>query len=185
MSPRPSLPLRLEYVLLGLIRRRPVHGYELLARWNEAGGIGLVWRVKPGRFYAALDKLEHMEYLSLTLVAGDAFPLRKEYRITAAGEQAFLDWMRTPVPAARELRQDFVAKLYFATDVDPRVMEELFSRQLSACRRWLDAVQEELPSAIGFERQVLTFRVRQLQFVREWLQDSAPAASAIPARRIP
>lgn len=115
MSPRRALPLRLEYVLLGLIRRRPIHGYELLHTWNEPHGIGLIWKIKPGPLYAALDKMEQLGYLQSVLITGDVSPTRKEYRVTNAGEQAFMDWMQTPVSSARDFRQEFLAKFLYRT----------------------------------------------------------------------
>ena len=108
LSPRPALPLRLEYILLGMIRRQATHGYEILRSWNDFNDIGLVWRIKPGSLYAGLEKLEQLQYVCGTIFPGDNSPQRKEYSITAAGEQAFLEWMQTPVETSRDFRQDFL-----------------------------------------------------------------------------
>ena len=169
MSPRSALPLRLEYVLLGLIRRQPIHGYELLRIWNQPHAIGKVWTVKPGLLYAALEKLEQRGYLESELVSGEASPTRKEYRITPAGEQVFITWMQTPVSAARDFRQDFLAKLYFSADVDRVVLSELFDRQINFCQRWLTSLQQQLLEGNKFEQQVFTFRIRQVQCILKWL----------------
>jgi PadR family transcriptional regulator AphA len=171
MSPRSALPLRLEYLALGLVRRQPIHGYELLQRWNEPNGISIIWRVKPGPLYAALEKLEQLGHLDSLLIPGDSSPPRKEYRITAAGEQAFLNWMKTPVPAARDFRQDFLAKLFFCQDVDPAVMEALFSQQELICQRWLASLEKQLDASAGFKYQVFTFRICQVQGILEWLKE--------------
>ena len=171
MSPRSALPLRLEYVILGLVRRQPIHGYELLQRWNEPNGISMVWRVKQGLLYAALEKLEQLGNLDSLLIPGDSSPPRKEYRITAAGEQAFLDWMKTPVSAARDFRQDFLARLFFRQDVDPVVAEALFSQQEIICQRWLASLEKRFDASAGFERQVFTFRTCQVQGILNWLKE--------------
>lgn len=171
MSPRPALPFRLEYVLLGIIRRQPTHGYELLRIWNQPHAIGNVWRVKPGPLYATLEKLEQLGYLESELVSGDTSPTRKEYRVTPAGEQFFMTWMQTPVPAARDFRQDFLAKLYFSADVDRVVLRDLFGRQRILCQRWLASLQQQMLGGNEFEQQVFTFRIRQVQCILEWLQE--------------
>lgn len=171
MSPRPSLPLRQEYVLLGLIRRHPIHGYELLQIWNEPHGIGYIWRIKPGPLYAALEKLEQIGYLQSTPVATGSSPTRKEFHLTSVGEQVFLNWMQTPVPAARDFRQDFLAKLYFSTDVDRAVLDELIERQRNLCQHWLDSLQQQLLTGNEFEQRAVTFRIRQVQCILEWLQE--------------
>jgi DNA-binding PadR family transcriptional regulator len=171
MSPRSALPLRLEYVLLGIIRRQPIHGYELLLIWNRPHGIGRVWTVKPGPLYATLEKLEQLGYLESRLVSGEASPTRKEYQITPAGEQVFVTWMHTPVSAARDFRQDFLAKLYFSAEVDRAVLQELFKRQRILCQRWLASLQQQLLGGNEFEQQVFTFRIRQVQCILDWLQE--------------
>ena len=171
MSPRSALPLRLEYVILGLVRRQPIHGYELLQHWNEPNGIGMIWQVKPGPLYAALEKLEQMGFLDSSLIPGDSSPPRKEYRITLAGKLTFLAWMKTPVAAARDFRQDFLARLYFWQDVDPAVVGALFSQQELTCQRWFASLEKQLDASAGFERQVFIFRIFQVQGILKWLME--------------
>jgi len=158
-------------VLLGIIRRHPIHGYELLRIWNQPHAIGKIWRIKHGPLYATLEKLEQLGYLESELVSGDASTNRKEYRVTSAGEQVFMIWMQTPVQAARDFRQDFLAKLYFSADVDRVVLQELFERQRKLCQHWLTSLQEELAGGNEFEQKVFTFRIRQIQSILEWLQE--------------
>lgn len=170
MSPRPALPLRLEYVLLGLIRRQPSHGYELLHHWNESSSVGMIWQVKPGVFYAALERLELARYVEMSLVPGDAAPARKEYRITPTGEKVFLNWMISPVTAARDFRQDFLAKLFFANNVESTLFEDLIRQQRSVCGKWLSSLQTQLNAGSEFEHQVLAFRIYQVQAILDWLE---------------
>ncbi len=171
MSPRAALPMRLEYVLLGLLRRRAAHGYELLTLWNAPQGIGLIWRVKPAALYAALEKLEQMGYLTATRVEASATPPRNEYRVTAAGEDAFMRWMNTPVEAARDFRQDFLVKVYFGEDLDAGSRGELLLRQEQICREWLASLERQAATGSGFEARVLSFRLRQVRSILAWLQE--------------
>jgi len=171
MSPRTALPLRLEYVILGLVRRQPAHGYELINIWNASHGIGLIWRVKPASFYAALEKLEQLGCLTSSLVPGECSPTRKEYRITALGEQSFLNWIKTPVAAARDFRQDFLVKLFFKQDLDSHELQALISQQDFICRGWLASLENQYLTSSGFEAQVLSFRIRQVRSILEWLRD--------------
>lgn len=52
--PRSSIPLSLEYILLGFLQEHPAHGYELYKILASPRGAALVWRVKQARFYALL-----------------------------------------------------------------------------------------------------------------------------------
>ncbi len=169
MSPRPALPLRVEYVLLGLLRRHPAHGYELLQRWNAGKALCMIWTVKPGALYAALEKLEQLGYLCAAVECGSAAPQRKKFAVTPAGEQAFFDWMTTPLDAARDFRQDFLARLYFAADIPPPDFACLVERQKQTARGWQARLQAQMPGSQGFTHHVLRFRIHQVQAILDWL----------------
>jgi DNA-binding PadR family transcriptional regulator len=171
MSPRPALPLRLEYILLGLIRRQATHGYDLLQRWNDADNIGIVWQVKPGSLYAALEKLEKLDYVRASVLPGDSSPQRKEYSITSTGEQVFLHWMQSPIFAARTFRQDFLSRLFFFEDVHPAVVESLVGQQVVVCQKWIKSLEKQYGASAGFEKQVLAYRLDQTRSILVWLQE--------------
>jgi PadR family transcriptional regulator AphA len=171
MSPRSALPLRYEFVVLGLVRRQSIHGYELLQRWNDPDGIGMVWRLKPGLLYAALEKLERLGYLQSKVVVGSSFPDRKQFSITPVGEQAFLDWIKTPVTGARDFRQDFLVKLYFLRDIDSASVAALLSKQKTICRTWLNSLGDQRDTSQGYQRQVFSFRIYQVQGILKWLEE--------------
>lgn len=171
MSPRPTLPLRMEYILLGLIRQHPSYGYKLLQYWNGPSGIKVLWHIKPGQFYLALEKLEQLGLIAMLLVPGDAAPTRKEYHITPSGEQAFLNWMSTPVSAVRDFRQDFLAKLFFSNEVNPTQIDALIDLQKAISRAWLSNLQKNIDDARGFDLQVQSFRLRQVQAILNWLDE--------------
>src|SRR5947209_20400002 len=112
-------PLALEHALLGLLRRQPMHGYELYQRLTDPAGLWLIWRMKQSQLYALLTRLEAEGYLAADLQLQDARPPRKIFHLTRAGRERFLAWVRAPVPHGRELRQDFLAKFYFALREGP------------------------------------------------------------------
>ena len=43
---------------------------------------------------------------------------RKMLRLTPRGREAFAEWVRNPVEHGRDFRLEFLAKLYFATQVE-------------------------------------------------------------------
>jgi PadR family transcriptional regulator, regulatory protein AphA len=172
MSPRTAQPLSLEYALLGIIRRKPIHGYDLLQIIAAANGLGAVWRIKQSLLYATLEKLEEQDLLESHLAAGEAFPPRKEYHITAQGMQAFCDWMQRPVQAERGMRQEFLAKLYFAGEVEQGWIEQLVTSQAALCQNWLKNFQKKFETCAethSFSRRVYAFRIRQVEASLGWL----------------
>ncbi len=70
-----------DLAILGLLRRRPRHGYELKARLLELGFA----RVSFGSLYPALRRLEKRGYIEAMRQTGR----RKAYRLTDIGELEF------------------------------------------------------------------------------------------------
>lgn len=168
MSPRKAQPLKIEYAILGLIRRQPAHGYELLQSWQD--GLDIIWHVKAGQFYAALDKLEQQEWLIFEVVQAGGYPPRKVYTICQEGEQAYVNWMCSPVLAPREFRQEFLARRYFFDEVDPKYVQTLLRKQVQTCQGWLAEQQQKLATFTGFALDVGTYRLQQMQGIWQWLE---------------
>ena len=172
MSPRRAEPLAVEYVLLGLIRQQPTHGYELAASLNREESVGLIWQINPSRLYALLEKLEHAGWLLAQIKPGEGLQQRKEYRISETGERVFLEWLRSPVNAAHRMRQEFMARLYFALQEGSAAVAELVLNQVKVCRMWHDRLTAEANSLNVeqvFEHKVFKYRIGQVQAMLDWL----------------
>lgn len=172
MSPRQQAPLSTEYILLGLAVRGPVHGYDLHKQLSTLDGLSSIWHVKQSQVYALLDKLETLGYLQGTPVPGTAFALRKQYQLTTAGSQAFEAWMNSPVQHPREMRQDFLARLYFARLAGPIAVQQLIDAQYAACLSWQQAIQAALEQTAApkrFQSVVDAYRLNQINAMLDWL----------------
>lgn len=181
MSPNVKTPLALEHALLGFLRRGPSHAYEIHRWLQAASALGLVWHIKQSRLYALLARLEEAGYLAGEAAPQETRPPRRVLHLTPAGEAAFAAWLATPVRSGRDLRQEFLAKLYFAQDAGPQAVALLLARQRAAC----EAVLEELtgktaaaPAERPFERLVYQFRAGQMAACLAWLETCA--ATLVP-----
>jgi PadR family transcriptional regulator, regulatory protein AphA len=182
MSRTERNPLTMEHALLGFLRQRPMHGYEIYQHLMDPDGLWLVWRMKQSQLYALLVKLEAEEYITSTLHPQDARPPRKVYKLTRAGRERYLAWVRSAVPHGRELRQDFFGKLYFALREGPDVAAELLARQREACHAWLadmraaqELSDEDVPGLHlepSFESFVSHFRIGQIEAMLQWIDSS-------------
>jgi len=165
---RSSLPL--DKVALGFLMAGPAHGYDLHSR--IARELGPVWHIGRGHLYNALRDLERAGQVQYTLLPQADRPPRKIYAITPAGQEAFLDWVRRPVPAVRDIRTEFLAKLYFLRALGLEGWGELVEAQralLSARLAQLDAQYARADPA-AFHRLVLDLRRRQARAALEWLE---------------
>ncbi len=169
---RQSNPLSIEYILLGLLADNPCHGYELYRQITHFDAISLVWNIKQSQLYALLDKLESDGLLVSTLIAGNSHLMKKEFRLTSTGIQTFKAWKTSPVDHPREMRQEFLAKLYFCLKDGGEAGFELIEEQRAMCCEWLTSQQMEFASMKDdqdFERMVFHFRIIQTQAITEWL----------------
>ncbi len=129
-----KLPLAIEYALLGFLRERPLHAYEIHQTLLRPEALGLVWHLKQSLVYVMLERLEEAGYLTTTLEPQNSRPPRKLLHLTNSGRAAFERWQITPVEHGREFRLEFLAKPYFAKQDDPAVVASLLTTQRVACQ---------------------------------------------------
>src|SRR5262245_50407367 len=58
IMPMVKQPLTIEHALLGFVRQRPMHGYEIHQRLLASAELGMVWSIKQSLLYAHLTRLE-------------------------------------------------------------------------------------------------------------------------------
>lgn len=100
----------LELSILGFLKERPLHGYELKRRLAEYG----FWRVSFGSLYPALRRLEREGYISAQSGGGR----RKVYELTAEGEVRFKELLEGEGSEDEEERA-FRIRLAFFRYLDP------------------------------------------------------------------
>jgi len=188
MSPMIKLPLGLEHALLGFLRERPMHAYEIHQHLLQNEALGRVWRLKQSQLYALLARLEEAGYIEATIEPQGSRPPRRVLHLTPPGAEAFRHWLRDPVAHGRDLRQEFLAKLFFAQRDSLVSSQTLISNQRTACQHWLAELQAqlgELGDAHAYDRLVLQFRISTIQAFTDWLDMCAqtlitPTGSSAP-----
>lgn len=167
-----------EHAILGLLLLDDGagHGYDLARHFAEGQPLAGVIRLEPGMLYHHLKKLSRSGWATASLEHQGSRPPRMVYRITDAGRAELRRWLREPVAHTREIRLEFLVKLYFARRLDPHLAQRLVAEQLETCRR-LEAslaAQLERAQAAGnndpeFSRLVLDLRLRQTRAAIAWL----------------
>jgi len=167
MSNKRRLPL--EQVLLGFLIQGPLHGYGLHERVEKE--LSKIWYMGISNIYGALKQLEQSGQIEYSLVPQEDRPPRKVYRITPTGEQSFMDWLRQPVPAIREMRVEFPAKLYFFRTLGLEGVDDLIAAQETICRERAGELEQKIAqcSPHDINRLVFDFRRRQIEAIIDWL----------------
>lgn len=176
-------PLTIEYALLGFLRQQPMHAYEIHQTLLRAEALGLVWHIKQSLVYVMLERLETEGYVTAAIEPQGSRPPRKILSLTPGGQEAFAQWLITPVAHGRDFRLEFLAKLYFASHDHPANAATLIATQQAACRTWLIDLraQAELLSEVrDYDWLVLQFRIGQIEAILAWLDICAATVTVSP-----
>ncbi len=141
MAPKAGLTPA-EHAMLGLVYLAPRHGYEIAAHFGPEGELGMVCQLPMSLLYAQLKRLENLGYLDGTTEVQANRPPRRVYRLTPEGEAEFWRWLDQPVARIREIRIDFLLKLFFSSRIPAHDTDDLLRRQIAACRDYLATLEE-------------------------------------------
>jgi PadR family transcriptional regulator AphA len=165
-----------EYAVLGLLRQHPAHGYELQRQLSGRHGLGIVCPVEPAMVYAILKSLSGLE-----LINGEwdstSYPPKAIYSVTETGDAEFGRWLLRPVGRMREVRQDFMVKLYFllnsAEDPDRGLARQLVEDQIEVCDAYAEEIDTELLAVEpdGFDALAFGSKLSAARLTRTWLMD--------------
>jgi PadR family transcriptional regulator AphA len=159
-----------EHVILGILMARDRHGYEI-HRYFSAG-LGRVWHAGISQVYALLKRLEAAEKVVSTVEMQNNRPAKHIFSITPKGREKFLQWIHTPLEKIRDLRLEFLAKLFFTRELRLTGIDELIGKQMLAFREQLrDINQKDENCNDAFDHLVYQFRIVQLEAVLAWLHE--------------
>jgi DNA-binding PadR family transcriptional regulator len=103
------IEMGIKHALLGLLSKKPMHGYELKAEFDKT--VGKLWSLNIGQVYATLNRLEKEGYITGKHIEQETRPNKRIFSITEEGRKEFLRWLLKPVEKPRRLKDDFYIKL--------------------------------------------------------------------------
>jgi DNA-binding PadR family transcriptional regulator len=165
-----------EYVILGLLKSQPMHGYEMFQQF-ESGALGQIVHLEMSQMYAFLKKLERLAYIQAQLEPQGSRPPRKIFHLTETGRDVFFQWLTQPVEKPRDIRILFLIKLYFVQQFLPQRMATLIEQQILACQRFLENLETkhtnnvELGDVSFLDHVVLRSRIYQTRSLLDWLSE--------------
>ncbi len=164
----------IEIALLGFLSEESKHGYDLHKQLSGDSPLAMLWQVKQSQLYALLDKLEAHGLVRSQPLLEEFTPPRRQYDLTPLGREQLYAWRSAPVEHVRDLRQEFLARLYFARCAGDETARGLIAAQTQCCLVWAGRLQARLnaeaPEA-HFSRSVYAFRLHQVQAALTWLNE--------------
>ncbi len=144
----------LELAILGLLKERPMHGYEL--RKQLAQKLGLFWTVSFGSLYPTLKKLERRGVVEkVPSDAEERLRRKQEYRITDAGEADFLELLGELDSNTLE-EEKFPLRLAFFRYLRPEIRLRLLERRRSYLHERLAQAERALDRALRLRADTYT-----------------------------
>ena len=164
--------LRTEYVLLGALYQGPKHGYEIMHFLDSA--LQSTWQVSSSQLYVLLKRLENQGLLKCSLKAQKTRPAKRVFSLTPEGKKGFLDWLQSPVEHVRDLRVEFIAKLFFFHCHSLQGGEDLIEIQIGL----LEGRKEEFKKGRDkendpFKKLVFGIKVMTIETWLQWLKKQA------------
>jgi DNA-binding PadR family transcriptional regulator len=190
---QPGMPA--EHALLGLLAMRENgagHGYELARSFGPGAPLGNVMRLEPGMVYHHLKKLERLGWVTVLPDAAPERSARRPFALSPAGRDELRRWLAEPVAHTREIRLEFLVKLYLALALDRGLALRLIAEQREMCSRLIEFLSErgrdgephgdEAPSGVRFGALVRDMRLAQTEAALAWLDRVQQEAMAIVER---
>ncbi len=152
------------FLILGLLLEGTKHGYEL-----HRSDLLRIWGIPMSQLYNLLKRLEKEGLVQASVEMQENRPGRKTYALTEAGRLAFLDWVQSPVEKMRDIRTEFLAKLYMVYRLNLGIGKRLVREQVRVCERRREMLAEKPPGAEPFEALVQRYRLTMIDATIGWL----------------
>jgi DNA-binding PadR family transcriptional regulator len=165
----------LQRIILGLLAIAPMSGYDLKRHFDSS--INYFWSADKAQIYRTLSALVTDGLVEVRTVPGTAGPDRQEHHITPAGRAALHEWLISDLDRRPE-RHAFLARVFFAADLDPADAATLLERRRQATRTMLanleairDAEPEPADRAARLRLATLDNGLRHVRTELAWLDD--------------
>ena len=172
--PRPPSPISTDHVILALLDEKPMHGYEIHQQIASMPGIKKIWGLKQSLLYAKLEKLKDATLVEDAPDHPEANPARRYFRLTQVGREALNAWVDSPVLRARDIRQEFLAKLIIARRYSNQRALQLLDTQREVCQGWYSSLSEQATPHDASELDdwfVSSYRLFRDENALEWLDE--------------
>jgi len=150
----------------------PKHGYEIMQFLDTA--LGSTWHVGTSQLYALLKRLEYEGLVISSLETQEDRPSKRVFSLSQAGRKSFLVWVTCPTENVRDLRVEFMAKLFFFERLRLKGGEQLIDKQLrqmsKSKKKLLKGYETE---GDPYHRLVLDFKISTVTAWFEWLNAKA------------
>src|SRR5438067_2377237 len=175
----------LELAILGLLKERAMHGYQLKKRLSET--LGSFWQVSYGSLYPTLRRLQAETAVEMIFPREEVGRRKNVYRITSKGEELFAELLER---AGAEASEDngFSVRFAFFRYLKPETRIRLLERRRAYLEGRGSTIKQSLASyKERIDSYTLSLMNHQLSATESdirWLDDLIAAEQTkVPAPR--
>lgn len=114
----------LGYVILELLERKPLSGYDVKKRFVSSMSLG--WYAHDSQIYPMLRQLEQKGLVTSRKEASSSGPDRRIYSITATGHEELLCWLASPFDDTRQ-KSELMMRVWAADLMSAERFEHLLA----------------------------------------------------------
>lgn len=172
------------YAILGLLREQPMHGYEIAQHFKPEADLGQVAPADMSTIYTFLKDLQEHGLIVGRRETVGVRPPRTVFSLATEAEALFLEWVQRPVARIREVRLDFLLKLYFAQQLGTAKARALVNAQIEMCQAYLERQKTSVRALDlhSFESLVMESKLTAAESTLRWLERIA-TQTALQKRR--
>ena len=137
----------LELAILGLLKERSMHGYQLSKRLTDS--LGGFWRVSYGSLYPSLKRLERQGAVEQIFDKQEVGRRKNVYRITEMGEALFRELLEESGPESSGEDNRFRVRMAFFKYLSPETRIRLLERRRAFLEERLSTIQASLATTSG------------------------------------
>lgn len=160
-------PMERELLLLGLLRRQKMHGYQLTEFINR--DLAYCTDLKKATAYNLLRKMAKNGWVTETEEQDGNRPPRKVYQITESGETTFQELLRENLARHTTMRLPDGIGLAFIEAIPPQEAADLLERRRLAIEAELLSLQQAHGHDHGGLRLILDHQKIHLKAELTWL----------------
>jgi len=167
----------LELAVLGLLKEKPMHGYELGQQLREQ--LGPFGRFSFGSLYPTLKRLAKEGAVETDLPKGETPRRKNVYRITEPGEALFAHLLEESGPSVTEERNAFMLRLAFFRYMKPETRQRLLEGRRGYLQGRLTKMAERMKNwkdrMDAYSVELMRYGVDEAEHDIRWLDDMLEA----------
>ena len=165
-----SFKVSAENPLLGILMTGPKYGYELHGCVSTQ--MNQFWDLSMSQIYALLKRMENDGMVVSQEESQERRPAKKVFTLTPGGKERFLRWVYSPVEHVRDMRIEFMAKLFFVRELRLTQGLTLIDKQIDFLEEKLRVIKSSKHNITDeFQTLLYSFKVSQTTAALYWLRE--------------